>query len=89
MVGPPYPRSVRLALTATSNWTRIDGTYAGQGVDLLDLRFSRFLNVVESWALERMTQEDAERWLEELDRPLPGHPDRFDGEDEMEQLKYL
>jgi hypothetical protein len=37
-----------------------------------------------------MTGEDAERWLAELDRPLPGTPDgQFSEEDEMEQLKYL
>jgi hypothetical protein len=89
VVGPPYPRAVRLALTAAGNWARIDGQYAGQGVDLLDLPFSRFLNVVQVWALERLSGEDAERWLDELDRPLPGQPDRFNGEDEMEQLKYL
>jgi hypothetical protein len=90
VVGPPYPRNVRLALTATGNWTRIDGQYSGQGVELLNLPFSRFLSVVEHWALERMTGEDAERWLAELDRPLPGTPDgQFSEEDEMEQLKYL
>lgn len=85
MVGPPYPRAVRLALTAAGNWTRIDGQFTGQGIDILRLTFSRFLNVVEYWALERMSQEDAEQWLAELDLPLPGH----EGEDEMEQLKHL
>lgn len=85
MVGPPYPRAFRLAITATGNWTRIDGQFTGQGIDLLRLPFSRFLNVVEYWALERMSSEDAEQWLAELDAPLPG----FTGEDEMEQLKHL
>jgi hypothetical protein len=32
-----------------------------------------------------MSQEDAERWLAELDLPIPGS----EGEDEMEQLKHL
>ena len=85
MVGPPYPRAVRLALTAAGNWTRIDGQFTGQGIDLLRLPFSRFLSVVEFWALERMSSEDAQQWLAELDLPLPGS----DGEDEMEQLKHL
>ena len=85
MVGPPYPRAVRLAITAASNWPRIDGQFTGQGVDILRLPLSRFLSVVEHWALERMSSEDAEQWLAELDLPLPGS----EGEDEMEQLKHL
>jgi hypothetical protein len=87
VVRPPYPRTVRLASTATSYWARIDGQYTGQGVDLLSLPLSRFLNVVQAWALERMSGEDAEQWLIELDTPLPG--DEFNEEDEMEQLKHL
>jgi hypothetical protein len=39
--------------------------------------------------LEHLSQEEQQRWLEELERPLPGHPDKFSGEDEIEQLKYL
>ena len=87
MVGPPYPRAFRLTITAAGNWTRIDGQFTGQGIGILRLPYSRFLNVVEYWALERMSSEDAEQWLVELDAPLPGS--EFDGEDEMEQLKYL
>jgi hypothetical protein len=34
-----------------------------------------------------MSSEDAERWLAELDSPLPGQA--YEGEDEMEQLKHL
>lgn len=92
MVRPPYQAAVRLSATAAGNWAYLDGTYSGQGVNLLALPFHRFLNVVYVWALGTLHDKDErERWLEELHSPLPGDdPQRdVDPEAEIAQLKDL
>ena len=87
MVRPPYQTAVRLSATATGNWTRIDGTYAGKGVNILDLPFSRFLSVIYVWALSNQSQEDGEKWEAQLAVPLPGQPETSQSaDDELAQL---
>jgi hypothetical protein len=39
--------------------------------------------------LEHLSEEDAEKWEAELDKPLRGQSDRSLAEQEMEQLKHL
>jgi len=92
VVGKSKEASVRLSEVAVHNWARIDGTYSGQGVDLLAYPLDRFLNVVLVWALEHMGQEDAEKFLKTLDSPLgdEANPhavpdDQFD--DSYDQIK--
>lgn len=92
MVGPPYCTAARLSATAAGNWVLIDGTYSGQGVNILRLPFHRFLNVIYAWCSERLTQEDRERWLVELETPLPNQRIRNDEDEaqaEIDQLKNL
>lgn len=93
MVRPPYEAAVRLSALAAGNWARIDGHYSGQGTDLLDLPFSRFLSVIYVWALEHMTSEDGEKFERTLEDPLPGlaasRERRIDPQAELDQLKNL
>lgn len=90
MVGKKsYQVAVRLSGTATSNWERIDGQYSGQGTDILTLPLARFLNVVYVWAMEHMSEEDAEKWEAELERPLPNQSDRNIAETEIAQMYQL
>ena len=90
MVGKKsYQTAVRLSATATSNWQRIDGHFSGQGIDILTLPLSRFLSVIYVWAMEHQSEEDAERWEAELDKPLPYQSELSLVEDEMKQLEQL
>lgn len=92
MVRPPYQTAARLSGTAAVNWVQIDGTYSGQGVNILHLPFHRFLNVVFAWCAERIPEEDRERWLVELETPLPSQSIRSDeaeAQAEIDQLKNL
>lgn len=86
----PYQKAVRLSAVAASNWERIDGHYSGQGVNILDLPFPRFLNVIYVWAMERMSSEDGEKFDMELMKPLPGQETfEDDAQWELEQLKQF
>jgi hypothetical protein len=86
----PYQKAVRLSAVAASNWERIDGFYAGKGVNILDLPFSRFLSVVYVWATERMSSEDAEKFDQELLKPLRGQElTEDDRQLELEQLRQF
>ena len=90
MVRPPYQTAARLSATAASNWQGIDGTYSGKGVDILKLPLSRFLSVVFTWCVERLTEEDRMRWLAELEAPLPEQENSAAvRKAELEQLKHL
>lgn len=92
MVGKRYEAAVRLSATAAGNWSYIDGTYSGQGVDLLTLPFDRFLNVIFTWSLNTMHDaEERRKWLAELDGPLPGqaHRHSMDAQAEIDQLNNL
>ena len=90
MVGKSYQAAVRLSATASGNWTLIDGTYAGKGVNILDLPFSRFLNVIYVWATTNQSQEDAEKWIAQLELPLPGEPETSQSaDDELAQLSQF
>ena len=67
---PKSPQAARrLSEIAIGHWDRIEGHYAGQGVQLLTYPFPRFLNVILTWALEHMSQEDGEKFLKTLDSP--------------------
>lgn len=90
MVGKSKEAAVRLSEAAVHNWARIDGEYSGKGIDLLALPFPRFLNVIFVWVLEHLSQEDAEKFLADLDKPIgstsPAVPDdKFD--DSYNQIK--
>ena len=92
MVRPPYQTAARLSGTAAVNWVSIDGTYSGQGVNILRLPFHRFLNVIYAWCAERVSEDDRERWLVELETPLPdqrGHSEEAEAQAELDQLKNL
>jgi len=91
VVGKSFEAAVRLSVTAAQNWARIDGEYAGKGVDLLSLPWPSFLNVIYVWALEHQSEEEARKWLEKLDSPLPGQQARNTEPDanEIDQLKHL
>jgi hypothetical protein len=89
MVGPPYQTAVRLSAVAAGNWALIDGEYSGQGFDIFSLPFHRFLSVIYSWYVQRLSQEDRMKFEMELTKPLRGTPDRMSAEDEMDQLNYL
>lgn len=90
MVGKSKEATVRLSEAAVHNWARIDGEYTGKGVDLLTLPFPRFLNVIYAWLLEHMNQEDAEKFVKNLDSPIGSGSqavpdDQFD--DGFDQIK--
>jgi hypothetical protein len=88
VVGKSKEEAVRLSEAAVHNWARIDGEFSGKGVDLLALSFPRFLNVTLVWVLEHLGQEDAEKFLADLKKPLKGYgapaDDGFD--DSYEQI---
>ena len=89
MVSPPYQTAVRLSAVAASNWAVIDGEFSGQGFDIFTLPFHRFLSVIYSWYVQRLSVEDRRKFEMELTKPLRGTPDHMSDEDELEQLKYL
>ena len=70
MVGPPYPAVARLIAYAERYWPTIDGEAASQGADYLALPLDRFCNTIEWWVSQRV--KDPERFVAELERPLPG-----------------
>lgn len=89
MVGKSKEAAVRLSEIAVHNWSRIDGEYSGKGIDLLAYSFPRFLNVIFVWALEHMSQEDAEKFIANLDNPVKGYgsPDDDGFDDSYNQIK--
>ena len=73
--GTPYGAVHRLCGVAAARWAELDAEYArpGQELDLLDLRFDRFLNVVYTWALNRVSYDKLEDWLSTLNSPVFNH----------------
>jgi hypothetical protein len=55
-------------------WAEIDGACARRGVDPLSLGFDRFLNLIYSWACERVQHDENGR--AELDEALFGTEER-------------
>ncbi|QWY82849.1 tail assembly chaperone [Arthrobacter phage SilentRX] len=88
--GKSFEAAVRLSATAAQNWPLIDGEYSGKGVDVLSLPFPSFLNVIYVWTLDHLSEEDRTKFIQQLDRPLPGEAQdsEMDGS-EMDQLKNL
>lgn len=92
MVGPPYQAALRLYALAGQRWALIDGEASLQGQDLLDLPPHRFCNVIYYWAVQRLSEEDKERWEAELLAPLPGQrlsASTVDPQQEMADFKRL
>lgn len=72
MVRPPYQAALRLFSYAERYWPAIDGEAASRGADYLTLPLDRFCNAVQWWVTQRV--KDVERFLADLERPLPGTP---------------
>ena len=72
-----YPAIVGLIGIAQRFWYEIDGACAGVGVDPVELPFSRFLNLVYSWVVERLQYTEDGR--EKFDEELFNTPDRRRG----------
>lgn len=87
MVGPPYQVAVRLILIAQERWVEIDGEATlkgGQVHDLMMLPVDRFLNAVYVWCIQRLSEEDFDRWVTELNAPLLGRETERDHIAEMD-----
>ena len=57
---------------------------------ILTLPFPRFLNVIYVWATSNQSQEDAEKWVAQLELPLPGEPiTAKSAQDELAQLSQF
>lgn len=89
MVGKSFDATARLSAQAIHSWTFIDGHYSGQGVDLLTLPFNRFLNVIQTWTLERIDDDDRETWLAKLDTPIPGRRRYSQTEDKFDDINQI
>lgn len=91
---PPYETVGGLVRWAVQPgiWHELDGQYLGRGVDLGDLPFDRFLNILYYELTQRLDYDpgkegDAERARKELDAKLkvkrwridPGAPDPLEG----------
>jgi len=61
VVRPPYGVAARLTFVARQRWAEIDGDYARQsgGQSPFGLRWDRLLNVIYTWAVERVEDRDA------------------------------
>lgn len=70
MVRPPYVACLRLVNIAIEYWVAIDGSTPG--CDPLTLPPDRFFNHIQWWAMQRV--KDADRFLVDLERPLPQMP---------------
>ena len=87
MVGKRFRECVRLAITAATNWTRLDGEHAGRGIRILALPLPSFFNVIHTWAMALQSDEEARKWAEKLNDPLPGEERDYEMEaDETAQL---
>lgn len=40
----------------------------------MELRVDRFLNAVYVWCLQRLNPDDIDKWMFQLNEPLPGGP---------------
>jgi len=69
-----YPAVAGLIRIADEFWPEIDGTCARTGFDPLGLPFDRFLNLIYSWACERV--QYSENGRTELDDALFGEQAR-------------
>lgn len=62
---------VRLCTIAADHWDVIDTEYIQ--MNLIKLRFDRFLNVIFTWCMRQFTDEEKlKEWLYQLEEPLPG-----------------
>jgi hypothetical protein len=85
VVGKSPAAGTRLARILIGNYARLDGSFPQ--VDLLSLPARRILNIVYVWMLDHLHGEDREKWLAELDSPLPGEkPDNSSFDDSFHQI---
>ena len=71
MVRPPYAVAVRLCDLAADRWAEIDAAYHASPVPLLRMKPHRFLNMVYSWAVERVPADKFDQWKLDLAELLP------------------
>ena len=78
--GFSYYTALRLFRLAGEFWREIDGACARQGFDPLDLGVDRFLNLVHSWLMERVShaeEKDRDAFTQQLfAAPTGVDPDR-------------
>lgn len=74
MDGKPYPVAVRLYAVAIGRWAELDAEYIH--IDLMGLPPHRFCNLIYTWCLKHIKEDDREMWLMQLNQPLPGYEDK-------------
>jgi hypothetical protein len=90
MVLPPYTECLKLIAIAQGNWGFFDGWCASQGINLFDLPFRRFLNLIYYKAVSSAAnggEEEVAKFEAWLESPIPGRePSARVVEDEMAQF---
>lgn len=62
---------VKLCFLGAERWDQIDAHYHASPVPLLRMAPHRYLNMVYSWAIERINPEKLDEWRDELHELLP------------------
>ncbi|QKO02786.1 tail assembly chaperone [Microbacterium phage Kelcole] len=68
----PTRPSTESSSSPTTGGRKSTGALAGSGIDPFGLNLRQFVNYVYTWALNRVSSEDVQRWIEDMNDPYWG-----------------
>lgn len=81
--------AVRLCLLAAERWDEIDAHYHASPTPLLRMSPHRYLNMVYSWAIERVPHDKLDDWKLELVDLLPWQDTQSEAAAELESDSFF